>query len=420
MLGAEPHGFWSLSCIAQSHSTVAVDEHSRRPGSSTVPEPPRPLHRDAPHLTSGARIVRVFKGLVMACICSLAVVPAAWSTTLSLGSVSQSSPGADVLLPLSLSSSGSLVAAVEWTVAYSTSDFVAVNLSAGPSATAAGKNLNCSSASAGQYTCLLTGLNQAVISDGVIANLALTLSSTTLSNSSTVTVTGPLTSDPSGGSLATTAAGSTVSIAPPGSTLSGLACSPASITVPNASTCTVTLAGAAPSTGTVVSLGYAASGASMTVPSSVTVPAGATQTTFSAQAVSANSTATVLIAATLSGISSQFSITVAPGQLVSTSTVDTIPPTAPANLTASAASSSKINLAWTASTDNVAVTGYLIERCQGPGCSNFVQIATTTGTTLANTGLPSHTMYSYRVRATDAAGNLSAYSNIVNARTRSK
>src|ERR1700719_2620511 len=60
---------------------------------------------------------------------------------------------------------------------------------------------------------------------------------------------------------------------------------------------------------------------------------------------------------------------------------DTTPPTAPTNLAATAASSSQINLSWTASTDNVGVTGYKVERCQGAGCSNFAQIATPVATT---------------------------------------
>ena len=90
---------------------------------------------------------------------------------------------------------------------------------------------------------------------------------------------------------------------------------------------------------------------------------------------------------------------------------DTTPPTAPSSLTATRASNSQINLAWTASTDNVAVTGYRVESCLGVGCSNFAQIATTTTATYADTGLAANSMYSYRVRANDAAGNLSAYSN---------
>src|SRR5207302_1519919 len=96
---------------------------------------------------------------------------------------------------------------------------------------------------------------------------------------------------------------------------------------------------------------------------------------------------------------------------------DTTPPTAPINLTATAASASQINLAWTASTDNVGVTGYRIERCQGAACSNFAQVATPAGATFSDMGLTASTSYSYRVRATDAANNLSAYSRTASAST---
>jgi len=96
---------------------------------------------------------------------------------------------------------------------------------------------------------------------------------------------------------------------------------------------------------------------------------------------------------------------------------DTTPPTAPTNLAATAASATQINLSWTASTDNVGVTGYKVERCSGAGCSNFVQIATPTGITFNDTGLTASTSYSYRVRANDAAGNNSAYSNTASTTT---
>jgi YVTN family beta-propeller protein len=101
----------------------------------------------------------------------------------------------------------------------------------------------------------------------------------------------------------------------------------------------------------------------------------------------------------------------------STMTPDTVAPTAPGGLTASAISSSQINLSWSAATDNVGVTNYLIERCQGAGCSSFAQIATSTTTSYSNTGLTAATSYSYRVRATDAAGNLGGYSNSTSATT---
>jgi len=58
-----------------------------------------------------------------------------------------------------------------------------------------------------------------------------------------------------------------------------------------------------------------------------------------------------------------------------------------------------------------------VERCQGAGCSTFTEIATPPGTSYNNTGLAASTSYSYRVRATDAAGNLSGYSNVTTSTT---
>lgn len=96
---------------------------------------------------------------------------------------------------------------------------------------------------------------------------------------------------------------------------------------------------------------------------------------------------------------------------------DTQGPTAPTGLTTTATGASQINLTWTASTDNGEVAGYLVERCQGSGCSNFAQIATTTVTTYNDIGLLPSTSYRYRVRATDTAGNLGGYSSVAGATT---
>src|SRR5207244_920038 len=89
---------------------------------------------------------------------------------------------------------------------------------------------------------------------------------------------------------------------------------------------------------------------------------------------------------------------------------DTTPPTAPTNLTVASPVTGnpkrKLNLAWTASTDNVGVTGYQIWRATnvaGP----FSQINTTTGTSYLDTGLVTGTTYTYYVKAFDAAGNVS-------------
>ncbi|MCG3111122.1 MAG: fibronectin type III domain-containing protein [Candidatus Manganitrophus sp. SB1] len=104
--------------------------------------------------------------------------------------------------------------------------------------------------------------------------------------------------------------------------------------------------------------------------------------------------------------------------IASATTPDTTAPTSPTNLAASPVSGTQINLSWNASTDNVGVTEYRIERCQGANCANFAQIATSGTNSFNNTGLSQATLYSYRVRAVDAAGNLSGFSNTATAATR--
>lgn len=89
---------------------------------------------------------------------------------------------------------------------------------------------------------------------------------------------------------------------------------------------------------------------------------------------------------------------------------DTTPPSVPANLNATAISQTQINLAWSASTDNVGVTGYRLFR-------DGVERTTTTGTAFQDTGLTPGTTYSYTVRAYDLVGNQSADSTVASATT---
>src|SRR5579885_2832152 len=91
-------------------------------------------------------------------------------------------------------------------------------------------------------------------------------------------------------------------------------------------------------------------------------------------------------------------------------TSDTTPPSVPTGLTASAASSSQINLTWNASTDNVGVAGYNVYR-------NGNKVASATGTFFQDAGLAASTTYSYTVAAFDAAGNTSAQSAAASATT---
>jgi alpha-tubulin suppressor-like RCC1 family protein/chitodextrinase len=84
-------------------------------------------------------------------------------------------------------------------------------------------------------------------------------------------------------------------------------------------------------------------------------------------------------------------------------TPDTIAPSVPTGLIASASSSSQVNLSWTASTDNVGVVGYKVYR-------NGTLVGSPSGTSYSDTGLTASTTYNYKVAAFDAAGNTSAQS----------
>ena len=88
----------------------------------------------------------------------------------------------------------------------------------------------------------------------------------------------------------------------------------------------------------------------------------------------------------------------------------------PSNLQANAISATQINLTWQDNTTDE--TGFIVERCQGAGCTNFAQIATVGAnvTSYANTGVTANTSYSYRVRATKN-GTHSAPSPVVSIAT---
>src|SRR5689334_15168593 len=91
---------------------------------------------------------------------------------------------------------------------------------------------------------------------------------------------------------------------------------------------------------------------------------------------------------------------------------DLTAPSAPTNLVAGAPDPTTINLSWTASTDNIAVTNYLVFRDSLPS-----PIASVVGTTFSDTGLTPLSSHSYRVVAGDGAGNLSGFSNTATAST---
>ena len=89
---------------------------------------------------------------------------------------------------------------------------------------------------------------------------------------------------------------------------------------------------------------------------------------------------------------------------------DTTAPTVPTNLTASSITTTSATVSWTASTDNIGVTGYKVFR-------NGTQVGTSTSTSYNLTGLTAGTTYSITAQAYDAAGNSSASSTALSLTT---
>jgi aryl-phospho-beta-D-glucosidase BglC (GH1 family) len=89
---------------------------------------------------------------------------------------------------------------------------------------------------------------------------------------------------------------------------------------------------------------------------------------------------------------------------------DTEPPTVPINLSSPSQTANSIDLTWMASTDNVGVIGYDVYR-------DGALVGSSTSTSFTDSGLTAGTVYQYRVRARDAAGNASVLSSAITAET---
>jgi chitodextrinase len=94
---------------------------------------------------------------------------------------------------------------------------------------------------------------------------------------------------------------------------------------------------------------------------------------------------------------------------ITAGSTDTIAPTAP-TLVASGTTQTSTVLSWSGATDNVSVTGYDVYK-------GNVLLGSTTSTSYNVSGLTASTAYTFKVRAKDAAGNVSLDSNVVNVTT---
>jgi hypothetical protein len=94
---------------------------------------------------------------------------------------------------------------------------------------------------------------------------------------------------------------------------------------------------------------------------------------------------------------------------------DITAPSTPGGVSASTVSTTQIDLSWTASTDNVGVTNYLVYR---DGSPSSVAVVGAASTTFSDTGLAPGVAHTYSVQAVDAAGNTSDKSVVVTATTK--
>jgi len=84
---------------------------------------------------------------------------------------------------------------------------------------------------------------------------------------------------------------------------------------------------------------------------------------------------------------------------------DTTPPTTPTHLVATGATATTLSLGWTASTDDVGVTGYSVYR-------DGSRVAEVAAASFDDSGLACGVSYAYAVEAYDAAGNRSAQASL--------
>jgi len=216
--------------------------------------------------------------------------------------------GGSIALNLSLSSpAGSAPAGVQWTLTYAAADVASIGAVAGSSATAAGKTIACFSG-VGSYTCLLSGMNDAVMQNGVVAAINVTMTSSAVTTPvSLANLTGAAAA---GSAISMTGTGGTITLpAPPVSSpaLSALSCSPTSFISGGTSTCTVTLSQVAGSGGVAVTLSSNAT--ALTVPASVNVASGASSVSFTATAGTVSANQAAVVTASLNGSSQRAFVT---------------------------------------------------------------------------------------------------------------
>lgn len=237
---------------------------------------------------------------------------AAWAQPVLTLSSGSALPGGTVALNLSLSSpAGSEPSALQWTYSYPAA-VASINVANGPALTSAGKSITCTAGSL-TYTCVASGFNSNIISNGVVGLATVTLNSN--GATSTVGINNALAATATGGTETVSGGSGTITVSLPPPTLSSLSCNATSLSPAASSSCAITLSRAAPAGGALVSLSSSVN--TLGVPGSVTVAAGSSTANFTALAGAFTTDQSSTITATLNGSSASASISLFVPPLVS-------------------------------------------------------------------------------------------------------
>ena len=124
--------------------------------------------------------------------------------TLALSSGTAGATGIASLNLVLTSPAGSEPASIQFTLTYPAANVTSISVSAGLTATSAGKTVVCALTS-GAYTCLFSGLNANIISNGLVAVVSLTVAA-----SAAIDISDPVAASPVGDSIPILASGGSV------------------------------------------------------------------------------------------------------------------------------------------------------------------------------------------------------------------
>ena len=160
------------------------------------------------------------KGIVLTFTASIAVlslimsISTCFAATLTVGQNSAIPTQTGVSVPVSLSSgTGEEVAAIQFDILFDYAILALTDVTAGPAASSAGKDISFSTVEPGRVRVIIAGLNQNVISDGAIANALFNVNRNAPGGEQSLSLSGVLLSDPNGVAVPSEGVSGRISIA---------------------------------------------------------------------------------------------------------------------------------------------------------------------------------------------------------------